>query len=137
MTGSRSGTYGRRLLLLAVLLLGIVTMHTLGHPSEQGSGAPSPIGTHQSHRTAAAPTPTPAHVSATSADSTPMAGMDPGSVCLAVLGTFTLVLLLAAAFGGSPSTHVSPPRPARLLWALWPDPPPARPSFSGLSVLRI
>jgi hypothetical protein len=139
MTGSRSGTYGRRLLLLALLLLGIVTMHTLGHPSEQGSAAPSPMGTHQSHRTAAAPTPVPTstHVSATSADSTPMSGMDPGSVCLAVLGTFTLVLLLAAAFGGSPSTHLSQPRPARLLRALWPDPPPGGPSFSGLSVLRI
>ena len=87
------------MLLLAVLLLGIVTLHTLGHPSEQG--------------------------------------LAPWSVCLAVLGAFTLVLLLSAALGGSHSTHLSPPRPARLLRAPWPDPPPARPSFSGLSVLRI
>ncbi|MER5508413.1 hypothetical protein ABT052_24160 [Streptomyces sp. NPDC002766] len=136
MTGSRSGTYGR-LLLLAVLLLGIVTMHTLGHPAEQVTGSPSPIGTHHSHRTAAAPAPGSAHVPVTGSDSAAMGGMDPGSVCLAVLGAFTLVLLLAAAFGSTLPAPLSPPRPARLLRALWPNPPPGRPSFDGLSVLRI
>ncbi|MFE0522018.1 hypothetical protein [Streptomyces sp. NPDC058954] len=136
MTGSRSGAHGR-LLLLAVLLLGIVTMHTLGHPTEQGPGSPSPVGTHAGHRMAAPPSPVPAHVSATGSDSAAMSGMDPGSVCLAVLGAFTLVLLLAAAFGSTLPAPLSPPRPARLLRALWPNPPPAGPSFNGLAVLRI
>ncbi|TQJ87676.1 hypothetical protein [Streptomyces sp. SLBN-31] len=134
MTGSRGGTYG--LLLLAVLLLDIVTMHTLGHPAEQGSGSPSPVGTHVGHLMAA-PFPVSAHVPVAGSESAAMSGMNPGSVCLAVLGAFTLVVLLAAAFGSSPPAPLSPPRPARLLRALWPDPPPAGPSFNGLAVLRI
>ncbi|MFF4354550.1 hypothetical protein [Streptomyces sp. NPDC001530] len=195
--------YGQ-LLLLAALLFGIVTMHTLGHPSGhspgqssersegegsghflgqvsghvlvegsghslgegsghslgQGSGhAPgegsggslgpgsgqslgqgsrhspysmaydmsSPSGRAQAHTTPASP----------SSVAPPMTGMDPLSVCLAVLGGFTLVLLLAAAMGRPWASGARPPALARLLRGLWPKPPPQRTLLSRLSVLRI
>ncbi|MET7474779.1 hypothetical protein ABZT17_10530 [Streptomyces sp. NPDC005648] len=126
MDRSRSQTYGR-LLLFAVLLLGVLTMHTLGHPSEEGGGAPSPVAVHLQVGTA----------HGTSAGSPAMDGMDPSSVCLAVLGTFTLGLLLAAALTGGATTVVRPVRPALLLRALWPNPPPPGLLLSRLSVLRI
>ncbi|MCI3270176.1 DUF6153 family protein [Streptomyces cylindrosporus] len=133
MAGPRRDTYGR-LLLFAVLLLGVLTMHTLGHPSEQGSGSVSPVGVHLSHEVAVAQP----HESVGAATAMPsMSGMDPASVCLAVLGTFTLLLLLTAAYGGTGRTRLVPPRPSRLLQDLWPHPPPPGHLLSRLSVLRI
>lgn len=65
------------------------------------------------------------------------AGMDPLSVCLAVLGAFTLVLLLKAGLS-RPGGLAAPARPlARLLDGLRPNPPPPRILLSHLSVLRI
>ncbi|MEU6139137.1 DUF6153 family protein [Streptomyces sp. NPDC047081] len=133
MTGPRRRTHGR-LLLFAALLLGILTMHTLGHPSDHGSGSVSPVGMHRSHEVAAAHP----HESVGAANAMPsMNGMDPTSVCVAVLGTFTLLLLLAAAYGGTGQVRLAPPRPARLLRDLWPNPPPPGLLLSRLSVLRI
>lgn len=143
----------REVVLFAALLLGIVTMHTLGHPSahgsdrssgyssDEGSGGyghssyamsqtmPSPPGHAQEHTTGASPNadmPMP-----------PVHGMDPLSVCLAVLGGFTLVLLLVAALGTPWASGATQPALARLLRALWPHPPPRRILLSRLSVLRI
>ncbi|MGW2520965.1 DUF6153 family protein [Streptomyces sp. NPDC001617] len=131
MARSRRETHGR-LLLFAVLLLGVVTMHTLGHPSEVDGGTPSPVAVHQqvgqAHEMSA---------DSRSADSHSMDGMNPASVCLAVLGVFTLGLLLAAALGGGAATAVRPAPLSRLLRALWPNPPPPRLLLSRLSVLRI
>ncbi|MER5870583.1 hypothetical protein [Streptomyces sp. NPDC002044] len=74
--GARRAAPWRRLLLLASLLLGIVTMHTLGHPAEShvmedgpaahsvAPAAPSgPSGHREPHHSEPAPGPWPAAVS--------------------------------------------------------------------------
>ncbi|MEU6842794.1 DUF6153 family protein [Streptomyces sp. NPDC046716] len=127
---------GGRLLLFVALLLGIVGMHTLGHPtghamaSEHGmamSGA-------MSEPVVEAPTVVAHEHGKPGGVGT---GMDPLSVCLAVLGSFTLLLLLAA-------TPLPPASEVALGPALRgpghahrPRPPPPRTSLSLLSVLRI
>ena len=160
MTTRNRGRYGQ-LLLFAALLFGIVTMHTLGHPSEHGPGHGPDAGTEQmaygvhladagdapSAHGAGSPmtdvTATTATTSMTSMTSMtsgmpPMSGMDPLSVCLAVLlGGFTLLLLLATALGRPGAAAVHPAVLTRLLRALWPVPPPPRTLLSRLSVLRI
>ncbi|MGW6020680.1 hypothetical protein [Streptomyces sp. NPDC055099] len=200
-SGQRRQGNGRQLLLLAALLFGIVTMHTLGHPTAHSSspakghstGATSPASGHSTgatspasgHSTGAtspasghstsATSPAsghsphqPSHPSGTeqaaaqhemsASDPAPpgmaevtgharvatavgaptgMDGMDPLSVCLAVLAAFTLVLLLKAGLL-RPGGFVVPARPlARLLDGLRPNPPPPRILLSHLSVLRI
>ncbi|MFD4415268.1 DUF6153 family protein [Streptomyces sp. NPDC058476] len=125
---TRSRTYGQ-LLLFAVLLFGIVTMHTLGHPSAHG---PAEGPGHATY--AMAHTDRHAAPASVSAEMPPMTGMDPLSVCLAVLGGFTLVLLLALALSGPWASGAARPT---LPHALWPEPPPPRTLLSRLSVLRI
>ncbi|MFC7267254.1 DUF6153 family protein [Streptomyces lutosisoli] len=122
-----------QLLLFAALLLGIVTMHTLGHPSGHTSlhGPGHPSSTMSPHEHAAEPLLTTATATGTGMD------MDPLSVCLAVLGGFTLALLLALAVGHPWTSGTAHPPLARLLRALWPNPPPPRTLLSRLSVLRI
>ncbi|MFC0848649.1 hypothetical protein ACFH04_33820 [Streptomyces noboritoensis] len=130
VTARRTTAYGQ-LLLCAALLFGIFTMHTVGHPAEHTAAAPvehtsmtmaAPAG----HDGAAA---TPRHE--------PMRGMDPGSVCLAVLGVWGLALLavrLLSARGRTPGTTVVR---GRTLRPLWPNPPPPYgSSVAALSVLR-
>ncbi|MFQ6196224.1 hypothetical protein [Streptomyces sp. NPDC000405] len=153
-----------RLLLFAALLLGIVTMHTLGHPRDHGPAVEA--GTHAmapgghamapvdqampgAHGTAPAPKAAPESRASVPAASTPHGGghggMDPLSVCLAVLGTgsataFLLSLALAAFlrfFRDRPGTG---PVAARAWFsrALWPVPPPPRQkALARLSVLRV
>ncbi|RLV08427.1 hypothetical protein CTZ27_06385 [Streptomyces griseocarneus] len=147
MNGQRRATaWCGRLLLFCALLLGIVTMHTLGHPTghgsshmacpERGAGncATSP------HRPAAAGQHTQADAQAhdTTTAHGENTGMDPMSVCLAVLGAglLTIVLLLVAAALRRPETARGP-APA-LLRTLWPIPPPPRhKALARLSVLRV
>ncbi|WP_367137208.1 MULTISPECIES: DUF6153 family protein [Streptomyces] len=134
-----------RLLLLSALLLGIVTMHTLGHPTghagtghagsehastghKAGAHAAAEVHAQQVH----SPGPT-AH------DPLSAPGMDPMSVCLAVLGAalLALVLLLVTAALRRPAAALAGAR-ARLLRPLWPIPPPPRhKSLARLSVLRV
>ncbi|MGW2378185.1 hypothetical protein [Kitasatospora sp. NPDC001683] len=114
-----------RLLLLAALLLGIVTMHTLGHPSGGHGGH----GGHGLQVTAAQQMP--GHHSPT-AD-----GMDPMTVCLAVLAGWTLLLLVVGPLlrrSGDAAAEVR----ARLLRAVRALPPPGggRILLNRLSVLR-
>ncbi|WPO74184.1 hypothetical protein [Streptomyces sp. KN37] len=153
-TRNRTG-YGQWLLLVA-LLLGIVTMHTLGHPSgEHASHAAVRGGGHgaevMGHGVghAAVSAPDPAAVSALelkpqsrsqpqspSRDGAAGMGMDPLSVCLAVLGAFTLVLLVRAGLsrpGGTLARAPAVERPS----APRPEAPPPRVLLSRLSVLRI
>ncbi|MEV0224211.1 hypothetical protein [Streptomyces sp. NPDC050704] len=152
MTKPRKQVYGQ-LMLFAALLLGIVAMHTLGHPSGHGAGhgqgpghgsmaasehrvtsAHAMSSTHSSERASAADPAQTTLVSA--AGQTPMSGMDLSAVCLAVLGTFTFLVLVAVAFRrpSSPGAAPSDARPAR---ALRPDPPPPGTLLARLSVLRI
>lgn len=148
----RSALGGRQLLLLAALLFGIVTMHTLGHPT--GHSPPGPAMGHHSSSPArdhsATDRPTTNHPtshsatvhsttdhSASQSSGVGMGGMDPLSVCLAVLAALTLVLLLKAGLLRPGGFTVPARAPARPLDGLRPDPPPHRILLSHLSVLRI
>ncbi|MFG3001279.1 hypothetical protein [Streptomyces sp. NPDC048340] len=154
-----------RLLLLAALLLGIVTMHTLGHPAQGHAVEDAPTG-HSvaraaAHAPAGADTPgapdapggtahtpglahglAPALAPGVLADQptagAPLSGigMDPMSVCLAVLAGLTLLFLGAGPAG--------PRRAAPLGGAArapgrsgGPDPPPPRELLTRLAVLRV
>ncbi|MFE4520200.1 hypothetical protein ACFRMQ_39290 [Kitasatospora sp. NPDC056783] len=145
-----------RLLLLAALLLGIVTMHTLGHPG----GGHEAAGTHAAGMHAAGTQASGAHGSAmrpagalhqvehadtyAHAHAAPAAvhpaapgGMDPMAVCLAVLAGWTLVLLVVGPLlsrSGDAAAWVR----ARLLRAVRALPPPGggRILLTRLSVLR-
>ncbi|MFE1952316.1 DUF6153 family protein [Streptomyces sp. NPDC059524] len=146
MTGTTTrGRTGRgRLLLFVALLFGIVGMHTLGHPSgHSGSGHMT-----ASSAAASASVPRPDHSggamagphagSATSAGQ-PMpgdGGMDPLGVCLAVLGSVTLLLLTALVLRPLTARHLLP-RPRGMACAQRPNPPPPRTLLARLSVLRI
>ncbi|MGW2229128.1 hypothetical protein [Streptomyces formicae] len=149
-TRSRTG-YGQ-LMLLAALLLGIVTMHTLGHPSggHDGGGTPAAVSSPMGHDMAgAAPAAherdggDPRHgeravrVAAPAPEPHDGMSMDPLSVCLAVLGAFTLVLLVRAGLLRPGATLARLPASGRLPHALRPDPPPPRIRLARLSVLRI
>ncbi|MFJ4591783.1 MULTISPECIES: DUF6153 family protein [unclassified Kitasatospora] len=123
-----------RLLLLAALLLGIVTMHTLGHPAAGGHGVehgtdhgPTRHAVSAGHPAGAGET-----VHTAAAD-----GMDPMTACLAVLAGWTLLLLAAGPLlrhGGDAAAEVR----ARLLRAVRALPPPGggRILLARLSVLR-
>ncbi|WP_045692936.1 DUF6153 family protein [Streptomyces rubellomurinus] len=133
-----------RLLLLAALVLGIVTMHTLGHPSgghggHDGHGRPVQSAAGASHHAMADSMPVAVEQSAAfgSADPGTADGMDPMAVCLAVLAGWTLVLLVAGPLlrrSGDAATEVR----ARLLRAVRALPPPGggRLLLTRLSVLR-
>ncbi|MGW1077794.1 hypothetical protein [Streptomyces sp. NPDC002537] len=176
-----------RLLLFAALLLGIVGMHTLGHPT--GHDAPSPAAGALAHpagaadaargtasglgavaggsgsvtgdapathpwagapvRAAHAMTAVPgraAHAVEAAAGSPVAAGtpsvrgdsrhgMDPMSVCLAVLGA---ALLLAVVRRSRLVPAVAKARAQLLRSGLWPVPPPPRhKALARLSVLRV
>ncbi|MFC8129860.1 hypothetical protein [Streptomyces sp. NPDC057302] len=167
MAVTKRSANGRQLLLLAALLFGIVTMHTLGHPTghstnhsaspaaahstSHGSGpertvdrhemsmgdAPASAGMPEGPSPDTGPGADTARARVAASAPTGMGGMDPMSVCLAVLAALTLVLLLKAGLL-RPGGFAVPVRPlARLLDGLRPNPPPPRILLSRLSVLRI
>ncbi|MEU6821314.1 hypothetical protein ABZ921_11830 [Streptomyces atriruber] len=163
MARTRNGTGHGQLLLLAALLLGIVTMHTLGHPSggheggaagSAGSAGSGTVSSAMGHgmggaraldERSTAPherdTTSPGHAAAPAPASTPDShggmAMDPLSVCLAVLGAFTLLVLVRAGLLRPGGTLARLPAPGRLLHTLRPNPPPPRILLAHLSVLRI
>ncbi|MFJ2189105.1 DUF6153 family protein [Kitasatospora sp. NPDC087861] len=119
-----------RLLLLAALLFGVVTMHTLGHPTAGGHGTDHGPARHAVSAGHLAGAEEMAHTAA--AD-----GMDPMAVCLAVLAGWTLLLLVAGPLlrhNGDAAAEVR----ARLLRAVRALPPPegGRILLTRLSVLR-
>ncbi|MGV9879955.1 DUF6153 family protein [Streptomyces sp. NPDC003006] len=137
---SGRGGYGQ-LLLLAALLFGIVTMHTLGHPSDgHGAGASASAepaamghGAHSGQGVHAGP----ASESTSEPHGMTGMGMDPLSVCLAVLGAFTLVLLVRAGLLRLGGTLARAPATGHLPNAPRPEAPPPRVLLARLSVLRI
>ncbi|KLJ05067.1 DUF6153 family protein [Streptomyces sp. KE1] len=148
-TGSVAGRAGR-LLLLAALLLGVLTMHTLGHPTgDHGSAHGAVHGTGTVAAAPAAPTgsdaqehhsPAVGSPTGTPDSSDPLPGTDPLSVCVAVLAALTLGLLLRA--GGLLWRGAALGSAARVLLtgrrgAQWPIAPPTRLTLARLSVLRI
>ncbi|WP_406484272.1 hypothetical protein [Streptomyces microflavus] len=139
-SGSGSVMFGQ-LLLLAALLFGIVTMHTVGHPAEHAPSSSASVaapGTTSDAMTVAEAASDRAHPSHGAPDGTPMSGMDPLYVCLAVLGAWGLALLGAwlsvlRADGRPLGTAVG----AGLLRVLRPNPPPPISVLDSVSVLRI
>ncbi|MCX5277712.1 MULTISPECIES: hypothetical protein [Streptomyces] len=136
----RTAAWCGRLLLSAALLVGLVTMHVLGHPAEHASSrTPDRLATvaftvvtvDGEHRTTADAAPA-------KGGHTPLPGLDTALVCLALLTACTVV------FRVSPSSRyrlsgLLLAGLARLLRALWPMPPPvSRSTFlARLSLLRI
>ncbi|MGA4842378.1 hypothetical protein [Streptomyces sp. G45] len=151
----RRTTTASRLLLLAALLFGLVTMHTLGHPREHGGGPEvAHGGSHATATAAHAPrhapengrADEPEHApagerKAATADQpappSPGTGMDPLSLCLAVLGAALTFALLRRATATASGALLLVRGPTGLLDALRPNPPPPRALLSRLSVLRI
>ncbi|MFF8963713.1 hypothetical protein ACF1BK_13310 [Streptomyces globisporus] len=142
-TRSRSVTYGQ-LMLFAALLFGIVTMHTVGHPAEHGGSAAMSAAPASSSASSASSSASSAGMGEHSAPhgspgaDAPMSGMDPLSVCLAVLGVWGLALvgswLLGLRADGRP---LGTPVRAGFLRVLRPNPPPPIPVLASVSVLRI
>ncbi|MET9466310.1 hypothetical protein ABZY44_16195 [Streptomyces sp. NPDC006544] len=157
----RAAVRWSRLLLLAGLLLGIVTMHTLGHPTQAhamqdvpavhfvppaelpGHHAPGAVadlaagfGADRTAGLAAdlAPGSVP-DVALTGAPG-PRTGMDPMSVCLAVLGALVLLFLGAALAGPDRATPLggAARAPGR---SGGPEPPPPRELLTLLAVRRV
>lgn len=150
-----------RLLLVAGLLLGIVTMHTLGHPTQAHAMDDVPAvhfvppaghpGDHAPGGVADLAAGLAAELASASADLMqarapgaavaaeapgPHTGMDPMSVCLAVLGALTMLFLGAGLAG--------PRRTAPLGGAArapgrsgGPEPPPPRELLTLLAVRRV
>ncbi|XCM32584.1 hypothetical protein ABXI76_27545 [Streptomyces parvus] len=135
-TRSRSVTYGQ-LMLFAALLFGIVTMHTVGHPAEHSGSAGMPAASVSTSESLDAVGEHPAAHGSPGTDA-PMSGMDPLSVCLAVLGVWSLALvgswLLGLRADGRP---LGTPVASGILRALRPNPPPPISVLASVSVLRI
>ncbi|MFG2482604.1 hypothetical protein ACGFSI_07530 [Streptomyces virginiae] len=154
---ARRAAPGARLLLLAALLLGIVTMHTLGHPTE--SHAMQDVS--PAHSVASAQRPTPAvhggtrHTAAAAAATAAIAAgvpspavpawgyempateMDPMSVCLAVLAGLVVLLI---GTGRTGSRRAAPLGGAARIPGRsggGPDPPSPRELLTRLAVLRV
>lgn len=143
----------RHLLFVAVLALSVFAMHTLGHPdSRSGSHAAAlpahtavtgPMamkeapGGHAAPSDPVAGTGTPQLHAAAPPVSGPLEeGMDPASVCVAILGS----MLLAALVRGGPARRRMRQSyaPSAVGALLRPDPPPPRGSrLAQVSVLRI
>lgn len=136
-----------RVLLLAALLFGLVTMHTLGHVApEEGMREAPAVAEHLS--AAPAPDPGPAHHQAVPEQQPAPehgdghgTGTDPLSLCLAVLGVWTAAALLGAVAAlvarGRGSGLLRPYR-CRAVPALWPLPPRRTAiRLAQLSILRI
>ncbi|MEV7026263.1 DUF6153 family protein [Kitasatospora sp. NPDC093558] len=117
-------------MLLAALLFGVLTMHTLGHPvGEHGQGHGGGHAVVQMHD---------GGHSGVTADPVAGHGMDPMAVCLAVLASWGLVLLVAGGYllrrAGDSAAAVR----ALLLAAVRALPPPrgGRVVLDEVSVLR-
>jgi hypothetical protein len=145
------GAFGY-LLLVVMLTLGVFAMHTMGHPEEssghgmsaavpaaagaagvhhdamaQNASAPAGLEVTDGHGTEASAAESPVHE--------PPGGMDPMSVCLAVLTVWLLVLFLRALVVRRQERLTALLARSRALAR--PGAPPPRPLLSQLSVLRI
>ncbi|MFD3648245.1 hypothetical protein ACFWUT_01180 [Streptomyces cyaneofuscatus] len=145
--GVRSGGGGKggsvmygQLLLLAALLFGIVTMHTVGHPAaEHAPSAAVSVSASDAVTVPEAPSVAMSVAAHSSPEHSPMSGMDPLSVCLAVLGAWGLALVGAWLLLGlrADGRALGTPAGAGLLRVLRPNPPPPISVLASVSVLRI
>ncbi|MEV8021131.1 hypothetical protein AB0O76_33330 [Streptomyces sp. NPDC086554] len=122
MATTRRTAKGRQLLLLAALLLGIVTMHTLGHPTGHGSGAEQASARHEMSAGAPAAGPAAGRHGAASADTASGATASGAAASAGMSGTAPDHRHAAKAAGGAPAAqdahHARVPMP----------PPPPRTS---------
>lgn len=161
---TRTGGAPARLLLAAVLALGVFMMHTLGHPKDSttdGPGAMTEAAAPAHHGAAPAAAahdgtsagPGSGHVGMSAGPAGPGsghrftpapapsphdsgAGMDMTTLCVAVLGAWLLAALVRAALARRP--HGGTPPLARLRAAVAPHaPPPRPPDLATLSILRV
>ncbi|MFF2574754.1 hypothetical protein ACIGXG_21630 [Streptomyces goshikiensis] len=134
--------------LLAALLLGIVTMHTLGHPSESHAMEDVPgartvaqehsLPAHQAtaaHQAPAAHAVAPAPGGGPAVHAPPGSAMDPMSVCLAVLAGLVLLALGRALVRYDGGRATGGRLPGRV--PAGPDPPGPRELLRRLAVLRV
>ncbi|MFH9422880.1 DUF6153 family protein [Streptomyces sp. NPDC017529] len=139
-----------RLLLFAALLVGIVGMHTLGHPVGGHGSAPAPAAHQQQPTHEAQPSHQPSqhaqHASSPFSPSSPSSStaddhhaMNPGAVCLAVLSVWVLALVRTGRLLGRQAVDLLAAVRARLLRGLRPEPPPVprHKHLARLSVLRV
>lgn len=148
-----------RLPLLAVLLLGIVTMHTWGHPADSHTGEDATAGhsvarvdagvAHHLGSPHAGPAAAPRAPTASDlptawdlpaagrsqAGPAPEPAMDPMSVCLAVLAGLVLLVLGRSARRRPARPEAGPGAAARA--PAGPDPPAPRELLLRLAVLRV
>ncbi|MFB1044020.1 DUF6153 family protein [Streptomyces chrestomyceticus] len=141
-----------RLLLFAALIVGIVGMHTLGHPVGGHGSKTMPAAlqaqhasqTHHASQAHHAPethhalqAPQQARHSSSVADD--HHAMNPGAVCLAVLSLCVLVLVRTGRLLGRQAADLLAAVRARLLRGLRPLPPPLprHKHLARLSVLRV
>ncbi|MFE0424959.1 DUF6153 family protein [Streptomyces sp. NPDC058953] len=144
------GTHAGRLTLFLALLFGVVTMHTVGHPSS-GHGGGTTQGAQAAHIARAEAGAGAVHAAEAAArgpvvlpvvrGAVPEHGtMDPTSVCLAVLGVFGCALLLVAAgawLGRRGAAGRTPRAGVAAAIRAGPPTPPPRIRLAQLSVLRI
>jgi hypothetical protein len=132
-----------RLLLFGIIAAGIAGMHTLGHPSAGGHGGHTPPGVTRTHGSAVTHVAMAATAVAGSASDAAAIGvgrgLDPSTVCLAVLVAFGLAALVAALLVAA--RHGQPPgRYRNRIPSLAGRGPPAHPwlglRLAGLSVQR-
>ncbi|WP_175408662.1 DUF6153 family protein [Streptomyces sp. TRM64462] len=139
---ARSAARYGQLLLLAALLLGIVTMHTWGHPSEHAGthsvAAPAAGAGHSGHPAAHG---TRVH---DAPEDAPPGGMDAAAICFALLGSagvglgaLALLRLPCRARRGRGTASGTGRGAARVVRPQWPPPPRLRVALAELSVLRI
>lgn len=150
-SAQRAAQGARLLLLAALLLLGIVTMHTLGHPTEShtvqdvsaahsvaSAGPPAPAGHGGARHTSA-----PAAADAPSPTvpwwgfAAPATEMDPTSVCLAVLAGLFVLLIGTGRTGSRRTAPLGGAARIPVRSGGGPDPPSPRELLTRLAVLRV
>ncbi|MEV6524512.1 DUF6153 family protein [Longispora sp. NPDC051575] len=125
-----------RLLFLALLALGVIGMHTFGHPSDSHGAPPAMTGAHA--QMAQHSMPAPIAVTQDAVNGAGM-GMDPVDVCLAILAALTIVILVGVLRGFLRRPHVLGWRADRAWSTAGRGPPPPWRGLllADLSVLRV
>ncbi|MEU7839238.1 DUF6153 family protein [Nonomuraea sp. NPDC049129] len=124
-----TGLAAGRWLLFVMLVLGVCGMHTLGHVA---MGEMSGDRAMESHQAAAA---LPSYASRVLNDEMP--GLDPRSVCLAVLTSLLTIALIASAALARWTPEAESSRPSWVARTARPPPSPTSIQLAHLSVLRI
>ncbi|MER6254112.1 hypothetical protein ABT224_22420 [Streptomyces sp. NPDC001584] len=147
---ARRAAPGSRLLLLAALLLGIVTMHTLGHPTEShamqdvspahsvaSAGHPAAAGHGGTRHTSAPVADAPSPTVPVWGYAMPATEMDPTSVCLAVLAGLVVLLIGTGRTGSRRAAPLGGAARIPVRSGGGPDPPSPRELLTRLAVLRV